>query len=266
MVAWAPVSWEHSNDLGTPDDGPYFAYISRTPAAVLQPPTMPPDAQRVARLEISIRPYDAGGVLFGPHHATVPFTVPKLSAGAYSLWHCNSPCTTALGDITPATFTVGRVAPPLSSPGPDLSVEEGRWTLFRKQDAGLGQFSSFNAVASSGEALLLAGDQPVGDDRRDAKIWRTIDGVHWTDTNHPSVTGGVSAIAVDGQTAMAIGGDGLGTSDFVWRSNDGGVSWTSAATGDDLFGKPAPEMGRPNVSGLIRHRGWWVASGGRSDG
>ena len=25
-------------------------------------------------------------------------------------------------------------------------------------------------------------------------------------------------------------------------------------------------MGRPNVSGLIRHGGWWVASGGRSDG
>ena len=127
--------------------------------------------------------------------------------------------------------------------------------------------ASFDALVSNGDALLLAGARPRADDSTRATIWRSRDGLQWTETAHPSTTGSVTAVAVDGDTALATGNtSGSGESDFVWRSDDGGMSWTEVAKGKGVFGAPAPEMGRPNVSGLLRHDGWWVASGGRSDG
>ncbi len=102
---------------------------------------------------------------------------------------------------------------------------------------------------------------------RRATIWRSDDGLRWTESSHPTTPGSVTAIAIDGEAGLAAGGTGRGgESDFVWRSDDGGASWTKVASGSGVFGTPAPEMGRPNVSGLLRHGGWWVASGGRSDG
>ncbi|SRR6266545_3692979 len=111
--AWATVSWEHSDALGTPDDGPYFAYISRSaPDMPSQFPAIPPGAVRVADVKIGLEPYDIGGVRFGPHHATIEFVVPDLPPGEYDVVHCNSPCTTTLGDITFGTLTIGSEALP----------------------------------------------------------------------------------------------------------------------------------------------------------
>jgi hypothetical protein len=141
------------------------------------------------------------------------------------------------------------------------------WSLVPKDAAGLGARASFDALVSNGDALLLAGAQPRADDSTGATIWRSRDGLQWTETAHPSTTGTVTAVAVDGDTALATGNtSSTGESDFVWRSGDGGATWSKVAGGKGVFGTPAPEMGRPNVSGLLRHDGWWVASGGRSDG
>jgi hypothetical protein len=105
--AWAPVAWEHSDTLGTPEDGPYSAWL----VPLADPPTwswpnVPPVDERVATLVISLDPYEQGGVRFGPHHATVEFTVPDLPPGDYELVHCNTPCTTPLGDITFGELTI----------------------------------------------------------------------------------------------------------------------------------------------------------------
>ena len=160
-----------------------------------------------------------------------------------------------------------RSAPSATASLPTGSITEHGWSLVPKDAAGLDTDASFDALVSNGDALLLAGARPTADGSVRATIWRSRDGLQWTATAHPSTTGTVTAVAVDGDTALATGGTGRsGESDFVWRSDDGGASWTEVAGGKRVFGTPAPEMGRPNVSGLLRHDGWWVASGGRSDG
>jgi hypothetical protein len=160
-----------------------------------------------------------------------------------------------------------RSAPSAAGTLPTGSITQHGWSLVRKDATGLDARASFDALVSNGDALLLAGARPRADDSTRATIWRSRDGLRWTGTAHPSTTGTVTAIAVDGDTALATGNTSRsGESDFVWRSDDGGASWTKVAGGKGVFGTPAPEMGRPNVSGLLRHDGWWVASGGRSDG
>jgi hypothetical protein len=115
--AWAPVAWEHSTSLGTPDDGAFFAWLhpSTSPDAASPPgradPASLPKAVRVGRLAISLDPYEIAGMRLGPHHATVTFDVPDVPPGDYELLHCNAPCTTTLGDITWGTITIVRRDP-----------------------------------------------------------------------------------------------------------------------------------------------------------
>jgi photosystem II stability/assembly factor-like uncharacterized protein len=155
---------------------------------------------------------------------------------------------------------------PRATPPPGSITQQG-WSLIPKGAAGLGASTSFNALASNGDALLLAGSRPIAGNRWRAAIWRSRDGFHWTESKLPMTVGAIGAIGFDGDTALATGGTAIGgESDFVWRSDDGGRTWATVASGNGLFGTPAPQMGRPSVNGLIRHRGWWVASGGRSDG
>ncbi len=173
----------------------------------------------------------------------------------------------ALASASMPAVASARSAPSATGTLPIGSITEHGWSLVPKDVAGLDAGASFDALVSNGDALLLVGAQPSADDSTRASIWRSRDGLQWSESEHPSTTGTVTAVAVDGDTALATGGTGRsGESDFVWRSDDGGASWTEVAGGKGVFGTPAPEMGRPNVSGLLRHDGWWVASGGRSDG
>jgi hypothetical protein len=170
----------------------------------------------------------------------------------------------AAANLSTASAVDGRPATGLPPAG---SAAQAGWTSIPKRSSGLGASASFGALASNRDALLLAGSEPNAHGGARATIWRSPDGFFWTETMHPSTSGSVAAVAVDGDTALAVGGTSLGdVTSFVWRSDDGGRTWNVAAHGRRVFGVPAPAMGRPSVSGLIRYDGWWVASGGRSDG
>jgi len=126
-TGWASVAWEHNADLGTPDDGPYFAFVAPVGPGFGfgSAATIPDGALRVAEIRVHLEPYDAGGVRFGPHHATVEFTVPDQAPGMYEIWHCNDPCTTTLGDLTWGVFWIGPVgerAPVSPNPLPPVTI------------------------------------------------------------------------------------------------------------------------------------------------
>jgi hypothetical protein len=87
--AWAQIAWEHNPTLGTPEQGPYHAYVvPYAPDAASGPPT-DAAATPVGDLTISLEPYGTGALRFGPHHAELTFTVPNLPPGQYYLRHAN---------------------------------------------------------------------------------------------------------------------------------------------------------------------------------
>jgi hypothetical protein len=121
VTAWAPISWGHNPDLGTPEDGPFFAWVGPVgPGSGWGSAAFVPEGTvRVGELDVHPEPYDAGSVRFGPHHARLAFTVPDLPPGQYQIWHCDDPCTTTLGDLTWGTFWIGPVGERVgSSPQP----------------------------------------------------------------------------------------------------------------------------------------------------
>ena len=104
---WAPISWEHNPSLGTPDDGPYYAWVMAIPPEGPGPfPLIPDSAIEVAEISVSLEPYGTGAARFGPHHAEVTFTVPDLPPGHYELVHANAARTTTLGDLTGGFFWI----------------------------------------------------------------------------------------------------------------------------------------------------------------
>ena len=125
------IGWEHNPGLGTPADGPYFAYLvpAEQPGegVAVSWPSIPPGAVKVAQVEINEGPVEeAPGFWVGPHHARLQFTVPALPAGRYEVLHCNVPCTKALADIIGGTMVIGteQVDPapaPTTQPTPSTS-------------------------------------------------------------------------------------------------------------------------------------------------
>lgn len=152
---------------------------------------------------------------------------------------------------------------------PSGALTRGGWASVPKDAAGLGAGSSFHTVTSDGQSVLLAGARQAADGGGPA-IWRSDDGLHWVEVERPSPSGVVNAITLAGGVAVAVGSDGAdgnsAATSFVWRSEDGGRTWTEIARGSDLFGPPAPQMGRPFVSGLLHRDDRWVAYGGASNG
>ncbi|MDH4148012.1 MAG: hypothetical protein OEY23_22880 [Acidimicrobiia bacterium] len=168
---------------------------------------------------------------------------------------------------SPTTQTVGERAAPVLPAG---SVTEGAWASIPKAAAGIGEYASLAGLSSTGTAVLAVGAAPDDDDW-DAAIWRSADGVQWTRARHPASTGTVTAIGVGGDSLLAVGTEGSdvdpASSWFVWRSSDDGRTWSSVAQAADLFGPPAPEMGRPFVDSLRwSEAGLWIAAGAAADG
>jgi hypothetical protein len=143
---------------------------------------------------------------------------------------------------------------------PALTVS---WESVTKDASGLGATSSFDAVASLDDAVVLVGATQQGNEWHRA-IWRTTDAMSWTRASIPEGLGEVHAVAANGSTMVAIGSDDNGS--FVWKSVDDGRTWAVADEGPGIFGTPAPQMGRPSVEGLLWHAGYWIATGGGSDG
>jgi hypothetical protein len=153
--------------------------------------------------------------------------------------------------------------PSLSLPAGSLS-DQG-WSLVPKIAAGLGNGTGFESADSTGTVLLLAGSDPK------AMIWRSVDGIHWAKADVPSTAGlgAVHAIAANGDTDLAIGSNeqtnSQNSTNFVWRSVDGGATWTPIGDGPNLPGLSA-QQDLPYLSGLTWQRGFWITSGNAPDG
>ena len=155
----------------------------------------------------------------------------------------------------------------VSTQPPAAGVDDSSWQLHSKAAAGLGSGTSLDAVATTGQSLLLAGARPIGPQRTwRAAIWYSDNASSWHRARVPTASGEVDALAADSTRALAIGTDGSGISTFVWTSTDHGRHWRVLAHSARLFGAPAPQMGRPGVSALRIEHGTWIASGGGSSG
>ena len=86
--------------------------------------------------------------------------------------------------------------PPATGTPPTGTITEHGWSLVPKDATGLDARVSFDALVSNGDALLLAGARPRTDDSTRATIWRSRDGLQWTETAHPTTAGSVTAVAV----------------------------------------------------------------------
>jgi hypothetical protein len=93
--AWAAIAWEHNPDLGTPEEGPYLAYL--VPYTRDAEPGVP--QTYVGNILVSLEPYDVGFGRFGPHHAEITFRVPALPPGHYNLVVANA-AGKSIGDLT----------------------------------------------------------------------------------------------------------------------------------------------------------------------
>jgi hypothetical protein len=106
LFAWAPISWEHNANLGTPDDGPYDAWLAPLPPpGSTEEQRVPAGAVPVGEIEVSLAPYGDGPIKFGPHHAELRFVVPDLPPGQYQILHANTAGKT-LGDLTFGFFWI----------------------------------------------------------------------------------------------------------------------------------------------------------------
>jgi hypothetical protein len=99
LFAWAAIGWEHDPSLGTPEEGPYRAFVSPYSADPTPGSGVAEDGVPVGDLAISREPYDTGVLRFGPHHATLTFTVPALPPGRYFIRHRND-AGQHLGDLS----------------------------------------------------------------------------------------------------------------------------------------------------------------------
>lgn len=98
--ATTSVAWSHDNDLGTPEDGPYFLYLAPADTEWVSWPPDPEGSMLVGIVAIDLGPFEAAdGDTYGPHGATARFEIPDVATGEYQVIHCNDPCTKQLGDV-----------------------------------------------------------------------------------------------------------------------------------------------------------------------
>jgi hypothetical protein len=99
VFVWAQIAWAHNPALGTPEDGPYHAYVVRMGSDPNASPIIDDGAVPVGDVTVLLEPYDVGSGRFGPHHAELTFTVPNLPPGQYLLTHAND-AGKSVGDLS----------------------------------------------------------------------------------------------------------------------------------------------------------------------
>ena len=86
------AEWGHNPDLGTPEDGPFFVYLSND-EDVSSWPGVNTDWMLVGFVEVNWTRLASRAI------ATARFEIPDIEPGEYHVFHCNDPCTTTLGDV-----------------------------------------------------------------------------------------------------------------------------------------------------------------------
>jgi hypothetical protein len=162
------------------------------------------------------------------------------------------------------------VGAPTSTPSTTAAPVPQGWSRILKEDAGLPRGASPDAMASDGSRALLVGADYQPEQHPVSAIWWSDDGRSWHTAETPVNEGLVYSAGIDGDVAFAAGRTGYAlepdAEPFLWRSEDAGQTFAPVDLDEDAFGPPAPEMGRPFVSQIVRRNGWWVASGGSSTG
>ena len=154
-----------------------------------------------------------------------------------------------------STSTTVRVAAPFQNL-PAGSMIDGAWAAVPKGAAGIGANASLDALAATSTAFIAGGDG----------LWRSTDGLHWESVAPASFSGRVEAIGTHDRDVIVIVATDSNPN-LVLGSSDDGRTWTVVADGADVFGAPAPSMGRPSVTSLRwSDAGFWIAAGGASDG
>jgi hypothetical protein len=99
VFVWAQIAWAHNPALGTPEDGPYHAYVVRMGSDPSATATIDDAAVPVGDVTVLLEPYAVGFGRFGPHHAELTFTVPNLPPGRYLLLQEND-AGMSVGDLS----------------------------------------------------------------------------------------------------------------------------------------------------------------------
>jgi len=89
-----------------PEQGPFFAYLSRHPAPGRRPQAPPLPDTAIFVGEVTFSETQQRGIL----DASLDFVMPDVEPGYYMLHHCNDPCTRQIGDMmsTPVTVVENR--------------------------------------------------------------------------------------------------------------------------------------------------------------
>jgi hypothetical protein len=147
---------------------------------------------------------------------------------------------------------------------PAGAAVSGRWAMVPKESAGLGEHSDLDGLVVTDDAWVAAGQDATP--AHSTMIWRSTDGFGWEAVPVPDPAVDLTALAAHGDEVVAVGA-ARGTGErLVWRSGDGGRTWREVVRDAELFGRPDPKTGRPNVGSLLWSEGTWFAGGGADHG
>jgi hypothetical protein len=112
------------------------------------------------------------------------------------------------------------------------STDGAAWTLTTLPPPEDGATERLTAVVASGGGFVAGGNVQSATAVRAASFWRSTDGVAWTraTTRLPDGPSEVTGIAASGPAdlvAVGIAGDERRGTAAVWRSSDGGATWSS---------------------------------------
>jgi hypothetical protein len=111
--------------------------------------------------------------------------------------------------------------------------------------------AQFSTVVVTPSGFVAAGEASSNTSNVDAGVWRSIDGTIWTRVEHSSLASpnliSMSALAASGNLLLGTGLDSTPpstppttTSKVMYRSDDGGTTWTRFATDLGVFGTNGP--------------------------